>query len=111
MCQVFNVLIGWINTLAGISICPGTAPRFGCAFDILWGDSCSVLQRNKTRRTRRQVHHHGSHLQRHVSCRVNTTLVGSGRCAKVGYLCDYGVDGKFFFFPTDAHKAGDGEHQ
>jgi hypothetical protein len=34
--------------------------------------------------------------------------VGSGRCAKVGYLCDYEADGKFLFFPVPAHKAGDG---
>jgi hypothetical protein len=33
--------------------------------------------------------------------------VGSGRCAKVGYLCDYGADRKVFL-PTHAHKAGDG---
>jgi hypothetical protein len=35
--------------------------------------------------------------------------VDSGRCAKVGYLCDYGADRKVFFsFPIHAHKAGDG---
>lgn len=36
--------------------------------------------------------------------------MGSGRCAKVGYLCDYGADGKFFFylFRIHPHKAGDG---
>jgi hypothetical protein len=120
MYQAFNALPAWIYArmvsingypLSGISICPRAAPRFGCGFDFLWGDRSlcrPVLQRSKTRRTRRQAPYHGSHLQWHVSCRANGTLVGSGRCAKVGYLCDYGADGRFFFFPVHAHKAGDG---
>ena len=33
--------------------------------------------------------------------------MGTRRCAKVGYLCDYGTDGKFYF-PIHARKAGDG---
>lgn len=85
--KVCAQLLAWTGSSsppAGIPFCPGASRCSGCTFDALGGDRSlcrSVLQRKKTRRARERAHHLGSHLQRHISCRANGPLLGSGRYA------------------------------